>query len=42
MAIAVKDKVAVPTIIALSIIVPVVVLILMYLPERYNIFGTLT
>lgn len=39
MAIAVKDKVAVPTIIALSIIVPVVVLILMYLPERYNLFG---
>lgn len=39
MAIAVKDRVAVPTIIALSVIVPVVVLILMYLPERYNLFG---
>ncbi len=40
MAIARKDKVAFPAIIALSIIVPIAVLILMYLPERYNIFGT--
>ncbi len=34
-----KDKVAVPLIITLSIVVPVLVLILMYLPQRYNIFG---
>ncbi len=34
-----SDKVAVPVIIALSIAVPVIVLILMFLPERYNIFG---
>lgn len=40
MAIAGRDRIAVPTIIALSVIVPVVVLILMYLPERYNLFGT--
>ncbi len=30
---------AVPVIIALSIAVPVIVLVLMLLPERYNIFG---
>ena len=36
------DKVAVPVIIALSVLVPIIVLILMYLPERYNIFGTQT
>ena len=34
------DKIAVPTILALSIAVPLVVLILMYLPERYTIFET--
>ncbi|TVZ27002.1 putative membrane protein [Gillisia sp. Hel_I_86] len=34
------DRVAVPVIIALSILVPIVVIVLMYLPERYNIFGT--
>jgi len=34
-----KDKVAIPLIITLSIVVPVLVLILMYLPQRYNIFG---
>ncbi|QED38072.1 DUF420 domain-containing protein [Antarcticibacterium arcticum] len=34
-----KDRVAVPLIITLSIVVPVLVLILMYLPQRYNIFG---
>lgn len=34
------DRIAVPVIIALSILVPVIVLILMYLPERYNIFET--
>lgn len=39
MAIARRDRIAVPTIIALSVVVPVVVLILMYLPERYNLFG---
>ena len=35
-----SDKVAVPLIIGLSIAVPIIVLILMLLPERYNIFGT--
>ena len=40
MAIILKDKVAVPAIITLSILVPAIVLVLMYLPERYNIFGT--
>ncbi len=30
------DRVMVPTIIALSIIVPLAVLVLMYLPQRYN------
>lgn len=34
------DKVAVPVIISLSVIVPVLVVILMYLPQRYNLFGT--
>jgi putative membrane protein len=34
------DKIAVPVIITLSILVPIIVLILMYLPERYNVFGT--
>ncbi|MBI6115443.1 DUF420 domain-containing protein [Salegentibacter maritimus] len=34
------DKIAVPVIIGLSILVPALVLVLMYLPERYNIFGT--
>lgn len=36
------DKIAVPIIIALSILVPIIVLLLMYLPERYNIFGAQT
>lgn len=40
MAIAKRDNIAVPAIVTLSIVVPVLVLILMYLPERYNIFGT--
>lgn len=40
MAIARKDKIAVPTIIGLSVIVPIVVIVLMYMPERYNLFGT--
>ncbi len=35
-----RDRIAVPLIITLSIVVPVLVLILMYLPQRYNIFGT--
>ncbi len=35
-----RDRIAVPAIITLSIVVPAVVLILMYLPGRYNIFGT--
>lgn len=35
-----SDRVAVPVIIGLSVAVPVIVLILMLLPERYNIFGT--
>lgn len=34
------DRIAVPIIIGLSILIPIVVVILMYLPERYNIFGT--
>ncbi|GHA24393.1 putative membrane protein YozB [Salinimicrobium marinum] len=33
------DRVMVPAIIALSIIVPVAVLVLMYLPQRYNLFN---
>ncbi len=39
MALTIKDRIAVPAIIILSILVPVIVLVLMYLPERYNIFG---
>lgn len=39
MALIVKDRIAVPAIISLSILVPAIVLVLMYLPERYNIFG---
>ena len=34
------DKIAIPVIIALSVLVPIVVLILMNLPERYNLLGT--
>lgn len=33
------DKYAIPSIIALSILVPVIVLVLMYLPERSNLLG---
>jgi len=33
------DKIAIPTIITLSILVPIVVVILMLLPERTNLFG---
>lgn len=33
------DKVAVPIIVALSLLVPVLVIILMLLPERYNFLG---
>jgi len=33
------DRIAIPTIITLSIVVPVLVLILIYLPERYNFLG---
>ncbi|MGO1752650.1 MAG: DUF420 domain-containing protein [Psychroflexus sp.] len=33
------DKYAVPTIITLSILVPIIVLVLMYLPERSNLLG---
>jgi putative membrane protein len=40
MAVAKIDKIAIPAIIAVSVVVPVLVLILMYLPERYNLFGT--
>lgn len=39
MALTVKDRIAIPTIVTLSILVPVIVLVLMYLPERYNLFG---
>lgn len=34
-----SDRIAVPLIIGLSIAVPVIVLVLMLLPERYNMFG---
>ncbi|MDT0689307.1 DUF420 domain-containing protein [Salegentibacter sp. F188] len=34
-----QDKVAVPIIITLSIVVPLLVLVLMLLPERYNFLG---
>lgn len=34
-----KERVAIPLIITLSVVVPVLVLILMYLPQRYNVFG---
>ena len=34
-----SDKVAIPVIIGLSIAVPLIVLVLMLLPERYNLFG---
>ena len=40
MSLAKSDKVAIPVIIALSIAVPIIVLILIFLPERYNLFGT--
>lgn len=40
MAEAKTDKIAIPVIITLSVVVPILVLILMNLPERYNIFGT--
>lgn len=33
------DKVMVPAILGISVIVPVLVLILMYLPERYDLLG---
>lgn len=33
------DRVMVPAIIALSIIVPLAVLVLMYMPQRYNVFN---
>lgn len=34
------DKYIVPAIMAVSVLVPVLVLLLMYLPERYNFLGT--
>ncbi|MBW2962435.1 DUF420 domain-containing protein [Mesonia aestuariivivens] len=34
-----KDKVAVPIIVILSVLVPIIVLVLMNLPERYNFLG---
>ena len=34
-----SDRVMVPTIIGISILVPVLVVILMYLPERYDFMG---
>ena len=33
------DKIMVPAILAVSIVVPVLVLVLMYLPERYDLLG---
>ncbi len=35
-----SDRIAVPVIIGLSIAVPLIVLVLMLLPARYNLFGT--
>lgn len=40
MAVAKIDRIAIPAIITISVVVPLLVLILMYLPERYNLFGT--
>ena len=34
-----SDKVMVPAIVVVSLLIPVVVLILMYLPERYEVLG---
>lgn len=34
-----SDRIVVPTIIALSVVVPLLVLVLMYLPQRYNFVG---
>lgn len=34
-----SERIAVPVIIGLSVAVPVIVLVLMLLPERYNLFG---
>ncbi len=34
------DRIVIPIIIALSILVPIIVVVLMNLPLRYNIFGT--
>lgn len=34
-----NEKIAIPAIIGLSVIIPIAVLILMYLPERYEIVG---
>ncbi|MCM8568805.1 DUF420 domain-containing protein [Gramella jeungdoensis] len=34
-----SDHIAIPVIIGLSIAVPIIVLVLMLLPQRYNIFG---
>lgn len=39
MVVAKKDKVAIPVIIILSVLVPLIVLVLMNLPERYNFLG---
>ncbi|MAN27411.1 MULTISPECIES: DUF420 domain-containing protein [Mesonia] len=39
MAVEKKDKVAIPVIIILSVLVPLIVLVLMNLPERYNFLG---
>ncbi len=39
MVVAKKDKVAIPVIIILSVLVPLIVLVLMNLPDRYNFLG---
>lgn len=35
----ITDRVAVPVIVVLSVLVPIIVLVLMNLPERYNLLG---
>lgn len=34
-----NDRIAIPVILGLSILVPLIVLVLIYLPERYNLLG---
>lgn len=34
-----RDRIVVPTIVAISVVVPLLVVVLMYLPQRYNFTG---